>query len=154
MSTKRSRGLWVPRLPALRAGAARRADINCPGPGGDLVAKTMMNDDAVEAIGEVAPGVPARLHRAVAAMVRWIGWWMATGVVAFSGAVSIGATARSRTLEFQSVATLAGMAIAGVALGALLWRRRRSTDGAVAAMVLTAGFWIALWLVVWALPHD
>lgn len=51
----------------------------------------------------------------------------------------------------QSIEGSDGMGTAGILLVILLWRRRRDRDGAVAAAVLTAGFWAAVWLYAWPL---
>jgi hypothetical protein len=114
----------------------------------------MSNDSDEAAAAGIELTKPRRLGRGVAAVCRWIGWWMTTGMLVLVGGVSIAAIVRSRTLDFQGVTTLASMATAGVALGALLWRRRRGTDGAVAAMILTTGFWVAVWVLAWTLPGD
>jgi hypothetical protein len=97
---------------------------------------------------------PRRVQVALAALSRWIGWWLATGLIVMGGAMAVAVTLRSTKLDRRGVELLAGLAVAGVLLGTLLWRRRREADGAVAAVILTTGFWIALWMLLWTLTAN
>ena len=86
--------------------------------------------------------------RALGAVGRWIGWWLASGLVV-SGTVAFILMTRWKTLNRHGTEACLALAVSGILLGMLLWRRRRSRDGAFASMILTSGFWLANWIIFW-----
>jgi hypothetical protein len=91
-----------------------------------------------------------RLRRALLALARWIGWWLASGLVA-SASLATYAVFRYGKVSRDSVEICLAFAVPGILLTTLLWRRRRESDGPLASMILGAGFWAAFWIVVWKL---
>jgi len=99
-----------------------------------------------------AAGAPAWLRRAGAALkalVRWVGWWVAMGLISITSVGIAESTQSSGHWTLQNFGWMAVFVVPGLVLGLVLWRFRRSNDGAVASMVLTAGFWVSFWVVLW-----
>jgi hypothetical protein len=95
-----------------------------------------------------ATATECRLQRAIRALARWIGWWLASGLVV-SASLAAAVVIWHRTFSRANVEMCLSAAVPGMLLAALLWRRRRDTDGLLASIILGAGFWAAFWIVVW-----
>jgi hypothetical protein len=82
--------------------------------------------------------------RALGSVWRWLLWWLATGLIAMGVGLAI--------LNWPTLvgAPLAVFLLPGLILAGLLWRWRSDTDGAAATAVLSTGFWLSLWVLVWA----
>jgi|SRR5215831_6354675 len=89
-----------------------------------------------------------RLRRALAALARWTGWWLASGLVV-SGSLAGSVVIWHRTFSRTNAEICLGAAVPGILLATLLWRRRREIDGPLASMILGAGFWAAFWIAIW-----
>jgi hypothetical protein len=89
-----------------------------------------------------------RLRRAMRALARWTGWWLASGLVVF-GILATSVVIWHRTFSRESVEMCLATAVPGMLLATLLWRRRRESDGPLASMILGAGFWAAFWIAIW-----
>jgi Na+/proline symporter len=113
-----------------------------------------MNAAMLRTLTKAVDGRPRLLRPALEAAVRWIGWWMTTAMVVAAGAATVAFSSRPKGWNLKVVEFLASVAMAGTLLGVLLWRRKRTKDGAVASIILTAGFWVAVWVFFWTLPAD
>lgn len=89
-----------------------------------------------------------RVSRALAALGRWIGWWLASGLVV-SGSMAVSVVMWHRTFSRENLEMCLATAVPGMLLVTLLWRRRREIDGPLASMILGAGFWAAFWIAIW-----
>jgi len=91
--------------------------------------------------------------RVLGAAARGLGWWAASGLMVTAGFLAFELVIAHKGNRLAVEICLA-LAISGILLALLLWRRRRGSDGAVAAVVLSCAFWASLWIMFWrSLPR-